>query len=382
MTAQSGFVWFLPVYVSLKINDTGYQDVNGSCTESEMRSALDGHFALSYDPFGNDDEVIEGNQTVKEWKEKYLQGTGMNKTQFVDYAGFAYDAIMVYVKALQQLIKEGKVIRVSLLRIVDSFFKPDSPKHRYMRNLYSDETMEKLAGLINDMNFQGVSGKIQFSRGGSRYTDINVIQWQKNDYTLVGTYKPKIFNRSLNNGELKLNDKITWINDEQPTDGRESCLLKPIAEALNIDCHTIHTILVIILCCLVVLACSASSFFFWKLKYDKKLVESEKFLGNYRNILNGVELTKWEIQRENIVINRRLGEGAFGTVYGGEALIDVDEGWTAVAIKTLKSGSNAENRLDFLAESETMKRFDHKNIVKLLAVCLQSEPLYAVSSSY
>lgn len=65
-------------------------------------------------------------------------------------------------------------------------------------------------------------------------------------------------------------------------------------------------------------------------------------------------------------------------VYGGEALIDEGDGWTAAAIKTLKSGSTAENRLDFLAELETMKRFEHKNIVKLLAVCLQSEPLYAV----
>lgn len=250
-----------------------------------------------------------------------------------------------------------------------------------MRNLYSDETMEKLAGLINDMNFQGVSGRIQFSRGGSRFTDINILQWQKNDYVLVGTYKPRISNRTLFDGELRLNNKITWINGEQPSDGRESCALKPIAEALNIDCHTIHTLLIMFLCFLLVLACSASSFFFWKRKYDKKLVESEKFLGNYRNILNGVELTKWEIQRENIVINRRLGEGAFGTVYGGEALIDESDGWTAVAIKTLKSGSNAENRLDFLAESETMKRFEHKNIVKLLAVCLQSEPLYAVSTS-
>lgn len=261
------------------------------------------------------------------------------------------------------------------------FPETDSPKHRYMRNLYSDETMEKLAGLINEMNFQGVSGRIQFSRSGSRFTDINILQWQKSEFVLVGSYKPKISNRTLIDGELTLNNNMVWANGEQPTDGRESCALKSIAEAFNMDCHTIHTVLVMSLCILVVLACSASSFFFWKRKYDKKLVESEKFLGNYRNILNGVELTKWEIQRENIVINRRLGEGAFGTVYGGEAMIDENDGWTAVAIKTLKSGSNAEHRLDFLAESETMKRFDHKNIVKLLAVCLQSEPLYAVSFS-
>lgn len=75
-----------------------------------MKSAIDGHFALSYDSFGNDSDVIEGNQTIGEWKEMYLNGTGMNKTQFSDYAGFAYDAIWVYVRALQQLIKEGKEV--------------------------------------------------------------------------------------------------------------------------------------------------------------------------------------------------------------------------------------------------------------------------------
>lgn len=32
-------------------------------------------------------------------------------------------------------------------------------------------------------------------------------------------------------------------------------------------------------------------------------------------------LDEWEVKRENIVLNRKLGEGAFGTVYGGEALL-------------------------------------------------------------
>lgn len=247
-----------------------------------------------------------------------------------------------------------------------------------MRNLYSDATMEKLASLINDMDFQGVSGRIQFVKGGSRLTDINVLQWQNNDFVQVGSYRPKIFNRTFVDGELKLTNRLSWHNGEKPEDGHESCTLKAIADLFGTDCQSIYTLLIIISCISVILLCSASSFLFWKRKYDKKLEKSEKFLGNYRNIVHGIELTKWEVPRENVVMNRRLGEGAFGTVYGGEALIDEEDGWTAVAIKTLKAGSNAENRLDFLAESETMKRFDHKNIVKLLAVCLQSEPLFAI----
>ena len=54
-------------------------------------------------------------------------------------------------------------------------------------------------------------------------------------------------------------------------------------------------------------------------------------------------LDQWEIQRDHVVLNRKLGEGAFGTVYGGEALID--DVWVAVAVKTLKIGSNPEEKV-------------------------------------
>lgn len=238
--------------------------------------------------------------------------------------------------------------------------------------------MEKVADLIHKMDFQGVSGRVRFSSGGSRFTNVNVLQWQDNDFVLVGTYTSSISNRTLIGREFSLNNKLKWMNGERPTDGRDSCGLQAVADLFGAACQTIYTILTIIGCIAIILVCSAFSFLFWKRKYDKKLFESEKILGNFKNIMHGTELTKWEIPRENCVINRRLGEGAFGTVYGGEALIDEGDGWTAAAIKTLKSGSTAENRLDFLAELETMKRFEHKNIVKLLAVCLQSEPLYAV----
>lgn len=62
--------------------------------------------------------MIEGNQTVKEWKEQYLKNTGMSRIEFTDYATFSYDAFWVYVKALQQLMKEGsnnKILKYEFL---------------------------------------------------------------------------------------------------------------------------------------------------------------------------------------------------------------------------------------------------------------------------
>ena len=50
----------------------------------------------------------------------------------------------------------------------------------------------------------------------------------------------------------------------------------------------------------------------------------------------------------------------------------------AVAVKTLKTGSSVDVKVDFLSEAEMMKRFDHKNIVKLLGVCTRTEPIYTL----
>ena len=47
-------------------------------------------------------------------------------------------------------------------------------------------------------------------------------------------------------------------------------------------------------------------------------------------------------------------------------------------MKALKEGSSVEEKIDFLSEAEMMKRFDHKNIVKLLGVCTRNEPVYTV----
>ena len=39
-------------------------------------------------------------------------------------------------------------------------------------------------------------------------------------------------------------------------------------------------------------------------------------------------LDEWEVEREKIVMNRKLGEGAFGMVYGGE-MGDQDRQWVS-----------------------------------------------------
>lgn len=178
-----------------------------------------------------------------------------------------------------------------------------------MKNLHEKKTLDKISQIISDMSFQGVSGRIEFNRAGSRYTNVEVLQWQKNNkFELIGTYIPTIINKTSHDGNLKLH-KNPWENKKMPDDGRESCLLDFIADPLKVECHTINTILIIFLCILIILACSGSSFLFWKNKYAKKLEESAQIMINYGRVVNGIELSKWEIPRENVIINRRIGEG-------------------------------------------------------------------------
>lgn len=231
--------------------------------------------------------------------------------------------------------------------------------------------MEKLSEIINKMDFQGVSGRVKFNKG-SRHIDVNILQWKDNTFELVGTYQPDTENASDIGSLLMFDELISWPGNQRPDDGSEICALLPLARAIRLDCHAMDVMLIILACFAIIFLCSSFAIWIWKRKYDKRLDEVAYISNSYHKVVNGIELSEREVRRENVVINRRIGEGQFGMVYGGEALIPgTTEGWQAVAIKTLKPGADVSSRVDFLAESETMKKFDHPNTVKLLGVCLQ-----------
>uniref|UniRef100_A0A0A9YGC2 receptor protein-tyrosine kinase n=1 Tax=Lygus hesperus TaxID=30085 RepID=A0A0A9YGC2_LYGHE len=158
-----------------------------------------------------------------------------------------------------------------------------------------------------------------------------------------------------------------------------TCIVDWIAKPLNTACETAWVVVNIVGIGLMLLVVTIG-FLVIKHRYDKKVQLTQKYmksLGIDLSVTAMNSLDKWEIAKDRVVINRTLGQGAFGTVYGGEAYFD-ENGWMAVAVKTLKVGSTTEEKLDFLSEAEVMKRFDHKNIVQLLAVCTKSEPVYTI----
>ncbi|XP_077991868.1 proto-oncogene tyrosine-protein kinase Yrk-like [Glandiceps talaboti] len=81
---------------------------------------------------------------------------------------------------------------------------------------------------------------------------------------------------------------------------------------------------------------------------------------------------KWEIPRESISLYKKLGGGQFGDVWQG-----LWSNVTTVAVKTLKPGSMSPEA--FLQEANIMKNLRHDNLLCLLAVCSDSEPIYIVT---
>uniref|UniRef100_A0A8C5K1K3 Tyrosine-protein kinase n=1 Tax=Jaculus jaculus TaxID=51337 RepID=A0A8C5K1K3_JACJA len=83
------------------------------------------------------------------------------------------------------------------------------------------------------------------------------------------------------------------------------------------------------------------------------------------------EKDAWEIPRESLQMEKKLGAGQFGEVW-----MATYNKHTKVAVKTMKPGSMSVEA--FLAEANLMKTLQHDKLVKLHAVVTQ-EPIYIVT---
>ena len=82
-------------------------------------------------------------------------------------------------------------------------------------------------------------------------------------------------------------------------------------------------------------------------------------------------IEKWEIDRKQIRLVRRMGAGRFGEVWEG-----LWNNTTSVAVKALKPRTMSVNV--FLQEATMIARLHHPKLVKLHAVCTKEEPVYIV----
>lgn len=85
----------------------------------------------------------------------------------------------------------------------------------------------------------------------------------------------------------------------------------------------------------------------------------------------GLAKDAWEISRQSITLDKKLGQGCFGDVWKGTW-----NGSTKVAVKTLKPGTMSPEA--FLQEAQIMKKLRHDKLVQLYAV-VSEEPIFIVT---
>ncbi|KAM3183142.1 hypothetical protein ACTXT7_010937 [Hymenolepis weldensis] len=101
--------------------------------------------------------------------------------------------------------------------------------------------------------------------------------------------------------------------------------------------------------------------------FRRRLREAEKLTRKPYEELCAL-LADVNIPLSDIVINRRIGDGAFGLVYGGEA--KSAGRWEAVAVKMNTNRTTYEAKVEFLSEAKLMRDLRHKNVVRLVGVCM------------
>ena len=84
------------------------------------------------------------------------------------------------------------------------------------------------------------------------------------------------------------------------------------------------------------------------------------------NVPHRNDADEWEIDRQTISLVRRIGDGKSGEVWEG-----LWNGTTTVAVKTPKLDKITNE--EFLFEARLLKKLQHKNIIKLYAVCSRVE---------
>uniref|UniRef100_H3C501 Discoidin domain-containing receptor 2 n=1 Tax=Tetraodon nigroviridis TaxID=99883 RepID=H3C501_TETNG len=103
------------------------------------------------------------------------------------------------------------------------------------------------------------------------------------------------------------------------------------------------------------------------------------------------DISAAEFPRQQLIFREKLGEGQFGEVHlceaeglpeflgEGSPLPERDGHSVLVAVKQLRADATSQARNDFLKEIKIMSRLNDPNIIRLLCVCVSSDPLCMVT---
>ncbi|XP_077276596.1 tyrosine-protein kinase Fer isoform X3 [Temnothorax americanus] len=83
---------------------------------------------------------------------------------------------------------------------------------------------------------------------------------------------------------------------------------------------------------------------------------------------------RWELNNDDVILLEKIGRGNFGDVYKAQ----LKACKTEVAVKTCKVSLPDDQKRKFLQEGRILKQYDHPNIVKLIGICVQKQPIMIV----
>ncbi|KAK6101576.1 Protein tyrosine kinase family protein [Brugia pahangi] len=98
--------------------------------------------------------------------------------------------------------------------------------------------------------------------------------------------------------------------------------------------------------------------------------------GSHAKLVNGVGRQPWLLEHDEIQLQRKLGEGAFGEVYLAQ-YVQMNK-ITDVAVKTMREEASRQARLKFMKEARIMRKFSHPNVVKIMGIMVYENPLMIV----
>ncbi|GMS80247.1 hypothetical protein PENTCL1PPCAC_2422, partial [Pristionchus entomophagus] len=84
------------------------------------------------------------------------------------------------------------------------------------------------------------------------------------------------------------------------------------------------------------------------------------------------------IPRENIIVKKLLGRGAFGEVYQAEIQGESEINVYDVAVKTMSLKVDTQTQIDFSFESITLHKLNHCNIVRAIGINTEADPYYFI----
>lgn len=82
---------------------------------------------------------------------------------------------------------------------------------------------------------------------------------------------------------------------------------------------------------------------------------------------------RWELNNDDVTLLDKIGRGNFGDVYKARL-----RNGDVVAAKTCRVALADEHKRKFLQEGRILKQYDHPNIVKLIGICVQKQPIMIV----